>query len=86
MSEEINWKIILDSLAQLIAEHGKRLKALESVLNEIINVLYKQTLIDGYQLQKWQKQLKGKKLDREGIKTIMEALKDESIKKLEGED
>jgi len=40
MGEEVNWKIILDSLAQLVAEHGKRIKALESILQRTINILW----------------------------------------------
>jgi len=35
MAEEINWKIILDSSAQLIAEHGKKIKALKEKVKDL---------------------------------------------------
>jgi len=46
MVEEINWKEILDSSAQLIAEHGKKIKALEVKVENLRvgNILEKQVI------------------------------------------
>jgi len=46
MSKEINWQTILGSLSQLVAEHGKSIKALEE--KESKNIELNETIDEHY--------------------------------------